>query len=168
MMKSTRMFEGVVIQNLLGTYYASVLPAPGACHQIRLRELDGYRIIDARLYRQVLVVIGNKEGRYDKLIFRFLEDFSDYDVRLAPDIALTNINFTVLESGVALHLNDEDELEIFPQIKGSTKIKVISDPAILGDVKLFAKGSQALIARAHKLYRLRMQRQPACVALAPE
>lgn len=161
MMKSTRMFEGVVIQNLLGAYYASVLPAPGACYQIRLRELDGYQIIDARLCGQLLVVIGNKEGRYDKLIFRFLADFSDYDVRPATDITLTNINFTVLESGVALHLNDEGELEVFSRLKGSTKIKVISDPALRGDVKLFAKGSQALIARARKLYGLRMRRQTA-------
>ena len=159
MMNATQMFNGVALQSLLGTYYASVLPRPGVHHQVRLHELDGYGIVEAKLYRHVLIVVGAKAGRYDKLIFRFAADFSDHDVRVVPDVTLTSINFTVLDSGVALHLTDEDELEIFSGVKGGTQVKVLSDRAVLNDVKLFHTGARALIARGSKLYSLKM-RQP--------
>lgn len=159
MMKSTRMFEGLAIQNLLGAYYASIFPSPGVCHQVRLPELDGYQIVDVRLYRQVLVFVGAKAGRYDKLIFRFADDFSGYDARAVPDISSTNIDFTVLDNGVVLHLTDEDTLEVFSRRKGSSDVKVFRDTSIQGDAKLFHTGAQALLARGSKLYKLRM-RQP--------
>jgi hypothetical protein len=161
MMSATRMFEGGALQNLLGAYHASILPESGVCHQVHLRELDGCQIIEARLDRRVLIVVVHRAGRYDRLIFRFSEDFNDYDVRVGTDVNLTNINFTVLDSGVSLHLNDEDELEVFSALKGSAKIRVISDTALRGDVRLFRTGSQALFGRGHKLYKLSLRQPPA-------
>jgi hypothetical protein len=161
MPKSTRMFEGLAIQNLMGTFYASLLPSPGVCHQVRLPELDGYQIVDARLCRNVLVTVAAKGGRYDKHIFRFADDFRDYDSRIAPNISATDLDFVVLDSGVVLHMTDEDTLEIFSRLKGSSDIKAIQDPSIRGDVRLFHRGAQALVARGGKLYKIRMRRQPA-------
>jgi hypothetical protein len=160
MSKSTRMFEGLAIQNLMGAFYASILPAPGVCHQVRLLELDGYQIVDAKLCRNVLMVVGAKRGRYDKHVFRFADDFSSYDSRLVPNISSTNLDFIVLDSGVVLHMTDEDVLEIFSRVKDSSGIKAIQDPSIRGDVKLFHTGAQALVARGSKLYKIRMRRQP--------
>ena len=160
MMKSTRMFEGLAIQNLLGAYYASILPSPGVCHQVCLRELDGYQLVDARLDRNVLMVVGTKGGRYDKLIFRFADDFSCYDLRLVPNVSSTDLDFTVLDSGVVLHMTDEGDLEVFSRLKDSPGIKAIQDPSIQGDVRLFHMGAQALIARGSKLYKIRMRQQP--------
>lgn len=159
MLKSTGMFEGVAIQNLLGGYYASVLPSSGVCHQMRLGELDGYQIIDARLYRNVLMVIAARGGVYDKLIFRFNDDFNGYDLRVVPDVSSISINFTVLDSGVVLHMTDEDQLEVFSRLKDSSHIKAIRDGFIEGDVRLFHTGSQALFARGNTLYRIRMRSQ---------
>jgi len=159
MIKSTRMFEGLAIQNLLGTYYASIFPAPGVCHQVRLSELDGYQILDARLYRNVLLVVGAKGGQYDKLVLRFADNFAEYDSRVVPDVSSTDINFTVLDSGVVLHLTDEGALEVFSRLKNSTDIKTIHDPSVGGDARLFHTGGQALIARGSKLYKFTMRRQ---------
>lgn len=161
MMKATRLFEGLALQNLLGAYYASIFPTAAACHQIRLPELDGYRIVDARLERNVLLAVGAKAGRYDKLIFRFADDFSSYDLRVTPDIASTGIDFTVLDTGVVLHLTDEDALEVFARHKGSDHVKIIQDAAVQSDVKLFHIGAQALLARGSKLYKISLRQQPA-------
>jgi hypothetical protein len=161
MIKSTRMFEGLAIQNLLGTYYVSIFPAPGVCHQVCLSELDGYQILDARLSRNVLLVVGAKGGRYDKLVFRFADNFADHDSRVVPDVSSTDINFTVLDSGVVLHLTDEGALEVFSRRKDSTDIKTIHDPSIGDDARLFHTGGQALIARGSKLYKFTMRRQQA-------
>ena len=158
MIKSTRMFEGLAIQNLLGAYYASIPSPRGACRQVRLPELDGYRIIDARLYRNVLVAVGARGGRYDKLVFRFDDDFGAYDSRALPGVPSTDINFTVLDGGVVLHAADEGTLEVFSRFKNSADVKTFQDPSIGGDDRLFHSGRQALIARGRKLYKFTMRR----------
>lgn len=155
--KSTRMFEGVAIQGLLGANYASIPGSPRICHQTHLLELEGYQILEAKLDRGVLMIVGTKEGRYDKLIFRFATDFSTYDLRVVRGVSSTNINFTVLDTGVVLHMTDEDNLEVFARLKGAADIRVFQDPAIQGDVRLFHIGAQTLIARGSTLYKIRMR-----------
>ena len=159
MIKSTLMFEGLAIQNLLGAYYASVLTSPGVCHQVRLAELDRYQILDARLYRNVLMVVGAEGGRYDRLVFRFADDFDGYDSRVVRDVTSTDINFTVLDGGVVLHMADDGTLEVFSRRRGSPDIKTLQDPSVGGDVRLFHTGGQALIARGGKLYKFTQRRR---------
>jgi hypothetical protein len=160
MIKSTRLFEGLAIQNLLGTHYASIFPAPGVCHQVRLAELDGYQLLDARLCRNVLLAVGARGGRYDRLVFRFADDFGSYDSRVERGVSSTDINFTVLDSGVVLHLTDEGALELFPRRKGAPELKTFEDPAVGADARLFHTGAQAYVARGAKLYKFTMRRRP--------
>ena len=157
MMNSTRMFDGVAIQNLLGTHYASIPNAAGGCHQVRLAELDGTQIVNARLYRNVLMVTVATAGRYDKYVFRFAKDFSAHDVRTLPDVSATDIEFTVLDTGVVLHLVDDDRLEVFSTMIDSMRISVLDDEALKGDLKLFHTGKQALMAKGRKLYKFKLQ-----------
>lgn len=160
MMKSTLMFEGLAIQNMLGTHYASILPAPGVCHQVRLPELDGYQLLDARLSRNVLLAVGARGGRYDRLVFRFADDFGSYDSRVTRNVSTTDINFTVLDTGVVLHLTDEGALEVFPRRKGATGLRTFHEPGVGDDARLFHTGARALVARGTKLYEFKMRRQP--------
>jgi hypothetical protein len=156
MMRSTRVFEGIAIQNLLGANYASIPSFSGGCHQVRLAELDGAQIVNARLYRNVAVVVITTEGRYDKFVFRFARDFDSYDVRKLPDVATSDIEFTVLDTGVVLHLVDDDKLEVFASLTGSTKLSVLEDEALKDDLKLFHTGKQALLAKGRKLYKFKL------------
>jgi hypothetical protein len=156
MMNSTRMFDGVAIQNLLGANYASIPSAGGGCHQVRLGELDGAQIVNAKLYRNVLIVLVTNAGRYDKYVFRFVKDFGSYDVRILPDVTTSDVEFTVLDTGVVLHLIDDDKLEIFSSAKDSIKISVVEDEALKDDLRLFHTGKQALMARGRKLYKFKL------------
>ena len=156
MMSSTRMFDGVAIQNLLGTHYASIPSAAGGCHQVRLQELDGAQIVDAKLERNVLVVVVATAGHYDKYVFRFAKDFSAHDARKLPDVSATDIEFTVLDTGVVLQLIDDDKLEVFSSMKDSMKISVLEDEALKDDLKLFHTGKQALLAKGRKLYKFKL------------
>jgi hypothetical protein len=140
--------------------------APGLCRQVRLPELDGYRVADARLDRNVLMIVGARAGRRDKFVVRFAEDFRAYDARLLPDVSSAGINFTVLDGGPVLHLTDEDALEVFPRRAGSTGIRVVRDAAVGGDARLFRAGAQALLARGPKLYRFSMRRSQAAAGPA--
>ena len=156
MINSTRMFDGVAIQNLLGANYASIPSVAGGCHQVRLTELDGAQIVNGKLYRNVLVVIVTSGGRYDKYVFRFAKDFATHDVRLLPDVTTTDIEFTVLDTGVVLHLIDDDKLEIFSSAKDSMKLSALEDEALKDDLKLFHTGKQALMAKGRKLYKFKL------------
>jgi hypothetical protein len=155
MMRSTRLFEGLAIQNLLGANYASILLS-GESYQIHLQSLDAVQILDARLEGNVLIVVVANGGRYDKFIYRFSERFSNYDVRRIEDVETTSIDFTVLGSGIVLHLVD-DGLEVFSSRSGTTNVRVIKDQALQDDIRLFHIGSQALVVRSNKLCRVKLQ-----------
>jgi len=156
MMSSTRMFDGVAIQSLLGANYASIPSLNGGCHQVRLAELDTAQIVDAKRDRNVLVVVVTTAGRYDKYVFRFAKDFGSYDVRKLTDVTASDIEFTVLDTGVVLHLIDDDKLEIFSSAKDSTKLSVLEDDALKDDLKLFHTGKQALLAKGRRLYKFKL------------
>lgn len=154
---ATQLFEGVALQNLLGAWYASLLPKHGHCYQIRLPELDGAQALDAKLQGGVLMIVAARAGRYEKWIFRFDAAFASYDARVVLDLSGPSLNFVVLAHGVCLHLTEGDELEIFPARKGGTGCKVIADPALGGDCLLLKDGANAFFARGGALFRFTMK-----------
>lgn len=157
MPRATRLYDGVAVQSMLGAHIVSLFASAGSCVQARLAELNGYRVVDARLSANVLMVVGVKEGRYDKFIFRFADGFGAYDVRLVMDVSDTALNFVALDSGVCLHLNDADELEVFARRMGSREVKVFGDSPVAGYVKLLRVGRQAMFARGNRLYSLKVR-----------
>jgi hypothetical protein len=152
--QATQLFEGVAFQNLLGTYYASFFPEASRCRQMRIREIDGYRIIDARMEERVMMIVGEKAGRFDQFVLRFASDWESYDVRRTPDIVHAGLNFAVLDSGVCVHMTPAEEVEVFSHQKDSPAVRIMDDPAVKGNARLFANGSQALFSRGNSLYRL--------------
>ncbi len=149
---ATRLFEGVALQCLLGAWHASLLPRRGVCYQARLAELDGFQVLNARFQGVVLMVIAARAGRTQKFIFRFDGDYAAYDARVLADPTAPSVNFTVLDSGICLHFNDQEELELFPARRGAAGLKVIADSALGGDCQLFHDGIQALFARGNALF----------------
>lgn len=158
--KATVMYDGVVIQNLLGAKWISIFPESGSHLQIRMPELDDYKILDAKYDDGVLMIVGStKAGLYDKMIFRF-DDSSTYDIRVLKDISPSGLNFVVLDNGICVHLNEEENIEIFSRKKDSAGLNIIDDPEISSDMKLFKMGTKVLAAKAEKLYSLTMKKRP--------
>ena len=157
--KATTMYEGVVFQNLLGSVWVSIFPESNSHLQVKIPELDDYKMVDAKYDSGVLMVIGgNKSGSYDKLVFRF--DNSSYDLRIVKDITPAGLNFVVLDNGICVHLNEEENIEIFSKKKDSAGLNIIDDPEITGDMRLFKMGVKVLVARGEKLYSLTMKKRP--------
>lgn len=149
---ATQLFEGVAIENLLGAVHAVVFAGPRVAHRVRIRELDGYRLVDARYQRGVLAVAAEKAGRYDELVFRFDERFASYDVRVVEDTAPDCVNFTVLDSGVCLRMSGAESLEIFHSKKGSDGLKVMTDKTLDTTARLFSVQGRAAIAIGGSLF----------------
>jgi len=152
---ATRLYPGVVVQKLLGTTYVSLLDSAGSAHQVALKELDVYRIVDAKYDNGVLMVIGERKGQYDRLVFRF--DCGGYDVRVVVGIALAGLNFVTLDSGVCVCLNEDEKLEMFRTTRGTTAIKYVEDSVLSGDMRLAKIGGTLLFHRNGRVYKMRMK-----------
>jgi hypothetical protein len=158
MAQATQAYEGVIIQNILGSYFANIFPATNTAYQIRLPELDDYKVIEAKYENHVLMVMGYKKGKYDRLIFRMDKDFDKHDCRTIEDVQMTGLNFTVLDKGVCAVLNEDDTLEIFHIQPFSKHVTQIKDKELDGDVQLFHDGIQTLAAKGDKLYTINMRK----------
>lgn len=151
--KATRFYEGVVIQDLLGSYYASLFPDTGLSFQLGLPDLKGHKIIDAKFDFRVLMVISFKEGRYLKTIYKLNSEYKITHKRTIEDISLISINFVTLPSGVTAHIQEDGKLELFSL--NNDQIKTISSDKISLDMRLFKRSNFVLFSKENKMYRVK-------------
>lgn len=155
---ATKAFEGVIFQNLLGRRHAAIFPSPGVCYQIGIAELDKHKIIDAKFQNNVLVVIGvDHDGKYHRFVFRFSSDYQKYDVRKVENVVYTGLNFTVNDAGICTLINEEEKMEAFSNKKDAGTVKVLDDPAIESDMRLYHDGTKIMFTRGHSLYSIGMK-----------
>jgi hypothetical protein len=151
--EATKVLDGVIVQNLLGRHVVSVFPESGVCRQINIPELDGYRLIDAK-FDKILMVVAEKKGQYDRFVFCFDKTYANHVVRIVKDTDYSGLNFTVAEHGVCVMINEEEKVEAFT---ASSNVKLMDDPAIDGDMRLFHDGTQILLAKGNKLFSMTMK-----------
>ena len=63
----------------------------------------------------------------------------------------------MLDNGITVHINEDEEIEVFSNKKDSNTLKVINNNVISGDMKLFNDGMQVVFGKDKKLYRLKMK-----------
>lgn len=156
---ATKLHQGVAIQNLLGASYVSLFPAKGTHYQVRIPELDGLKVTEAKCDGTVLMVLGSrKNGTYDRLIFRFTPEFNSYDVRVVSDITPMGLNFVTLDTGICVSMTEDETLELFAGIKSSSsKVRTVTDKAVTGDMKLCKVAGKVGFTRADKLFSLSLK-----------
>jgi hypothetical protein len=161
MPKSSLVFSGVVIQNMLGKIYATIpVPrdgSPAACYDIQMPELDGYRILDAKHSNRVLVVFGQKKSEYHTLIFRFDSQYSDHDFRKVDCDNVGEVNMTVLDNGIAIVIPKDGVLEAFSNKPHISDVKSIHDQVINTGMKLCNDGTKAMFIRDNEIYTISMK-----------
>lgn len=149
-----KMFEGVVIQDLFGKRQVSIPYEHKKCANIMVPELEKYRIIDAKCINNVMIVIGEKSGKYDRFVFFFDKDFKAYDVRIDSDVAYQSVNFTVKQNGMVATIINDDTLELFVDNKKGTK-ELADCPAEI-DMPLYDGLDKVLFTDGDKLYSIKM------------
>jgi len=154
---ATRMHDGVVVQNLLGSTFVSVFPQAEMSYQIRVKELVGLKVIDARYDGRVLMaIVATASGTYDRLTFVFSADHASYTLR-APvrDVTPAGLNFIVLDNGIIVHLNEDEDLEV--SAITSDKVRLLKDPALGNDMRLVRHGGRVAFVRGNKVFSMRMR-----------
>lgn len=150
---ASRLYEGCAIQSMLGSVFVSLFPRPRAGYQVRIPELDSYKIVDAKFTPGgVLMVVGAKGGKYERLIFRFDDDFTRYDVRAVADITPTGINFLTLGIGICVALTEEETIEAFPTRKDAPGLRIVEDSTLGSDLRLLPVAGKAGFIRGDTVY----------------
>jgi len=132
---SATMYDGCVIQDLLGKMYLTLPYKLGSCFSKHIPQIDGYRVVGAKAERNVVVVIGEKKGQFDRFIIIYKKDFSTYDVRVSSDITYDTINFTVMDNGLCILLASDSELELFAS---PSQYETLPNPPFDATMKLFS------------------------------
>lgn len=157
---ATQLFKGVVYQNMLGESFFILFPNKGESYHIKIPELNGYKITDAKFENGVLVVIGTDVkaslAQYDKFILRFCSNYETFDVRKIENVSLSLVNFTVLDSGICIMLSELGEIEIFSNRMGSKNIKTLSNQD-LQDVEFLSYLGGAAFIRNNKVFSMKMK-----------
>src|SRR6478609_190862 len=157
MEQASQLYEGCAIQSMLGAAYVSLFPESRKGFQVRMLELDDYRIMDAKFDGGVLMVVGSLNGKYNRMIFRFDDKFSTYDQRTIQDITPSGLNFITLQNGVCISLTEEEKIEAFSAKKDSTSLKIVEDKAIGNDMRLIKLNGKAGFIRGDKAYQMSLK-----------
>lgn len=157
MPNASRLYPGVLVQNMLGSAFVSLFAAPGAAYQVRMPGLDKYRVMDAKFDKGVLMVVGERGGVYDRLVYRFDSDCVRFDERVVKDIQPSGLNFTVLDTRVCVCVDEQGQLELFSILPGSNALKLVPAPGLPGDAVLGSTGATVMFASADSLYSMKLK-----------
>jgi hypothetical protein len=155
--KATKLFDGIAVQNLMGLAHITVFPNVNVSHTLAVKELKG-KVVDAKYDGGVAMIVAvDSKGKYDRYRLRLAKDFASYDLDIVKDITYTGLNFVVIDKGICCHLNEKSEIELFAARKDDPLMKVVADPALSADMKLFKDGNSVLFARGKEMYSLKMK-----------
>jgi hypothetical protein len=160
MPNSTTMFSGVLHESILGSSYLVIPVACGSVsqfHHLRIKELDNYRVIDAKYMNHVCVLTCHDGQKYDRLIIKFGKDFN-YSIMVDEDVDYVPINFTVLEKGIAVMIVEDGRMLLFSNRPEQQSVKEIIDPAISPDMKLVEDGNNLRFFQGNKICTITMKK----------
>ncbi|KKK80979.1 hypothetical protein LCGC14_2818070, partial [marine sediment metagenome] len=86
------------------------------------------------------------------------DKYENYSTIKVENISYCGINFIVLDNGVAVSINEQEQIEVFFNKKDSTSLKVIENEVVTGDMRLFKNGTQVLFGKDKKLYRMKIKK----------
>lgn len=130
---SATMYDGCIIQDLLGKKYLTLPYKKGSCFSKYIQALDGFRVVNAKSDKYVAIVLAEKSGIYHRFIIVFQKNYSSFEVREVKDVAFDEINFAVMENGLCILLASPTEMELFAT---ADKYETLPDPPFDSTMKL--------------------------------
>jgi len=141
--------DGMVIQDMLGTCHLAFPTSQGCAANIRVKELDGLRILSAKYQRGFAILLAEKGGTFSRFTLVF-DKSHRYSLREEANAPLQEIEFTVLDKGSCVATN-EANIEIF---LNNDTVKVVEDSPLTGSQKLLSSGNQVLMTNKNQLLQI--------------
>lgn len=158
---SSRVFDGVISSVMFGQnflYIPVVKNGVDMCIIKHIQEFDGHRVVYARCEKTVCVVITFHNSNYFRWFIKLDDIFDRYDIRCEADINYPYINFTVLDNGVCVSMNEDAELEIFHSSTKNLDIKKIISGDLNNKMILVNNGIQVMYYTKNKLFKISMKK----------
>jgi hypothetical protein len=157
--QASRLFSGCVIQSLLGSTFVHVFPGPKMGPQVRIQELDGLQVIDAKFSGNLLAVLARNGSQLDRYQFRFDASYMSYDVTQTKDVSGL-LDFITLDKGAGQHIalmqDGAGGLILFSTTKGSSGARSV-DSNLPGDARLVVVAGRAGFLSQNKVFTITMQ-----------
>jgi len=159
---ASEMFSGCVSQSVFGRQFFVIIEpnqsGNSESYVIKVDDLDGYRVIDAKYESNVLIATTYKDSQYDRFIIKLDLKNNKYTYRKEEGIDFIPANFIVLDNGIVININDQDSVQIFSNQYGKDAVKEIKDPAIDSSMKLVKDGTQAKFFKGNKLFTIKTKK----------
>jgi hypothetical protein len=149
---SATMYDGCIIQDLLGKMFLTLPYKLGSCFSKHIPQLDGYRIVGAKAEKNIVVVVGEKKGQFDRIILVYNKDFTTCDVRKSDDITYDTINMAVLDNGLCVLLSSPMELEMFAS---ASQYETLPNPPFDSSMKLFTTSDGLFFINGNSFHQLK-------------
>ncbi len=153
---ATRLFDGFCMSDILGKmhFYLPYTDKKGVkCAIAPVPELDGAKVVDARRRANVVTVITSDA----KLVFRFADGLTTYQCSQTPDPQNTQINFAVLNTGVLVGVNDNEDVELAHAAPHSKDVRIVQDDQFNTAATLNSRGDRAGLFAGDTLYSLSLR-----------
>jgi hypothetical protein len=160
MPNATEVLDGLLYQNVLGTSWLNIFyttpTGKAACLFRHFNELDGYRVLEARYRNRVAMVLGERNGQYDLITYKFSTDLSEASYTVESDVPYQVPNFVVLDNGTAIRITGDDELLLFSNAPRRREVKSVKEPGISMEMRLCLVNGRAGFSVGSRLYNFRM------------
>ena len=149
-LQSSEVYDGVIIQDIYGKIVLTIPYEKSKVSNIRIAELTGYRIIDAKRCGRFFMCIGEKNGSFDRITIFFNQTFEDYESCIETGGDNRDVNFIVKQNGMCVNVKNDSDVELFYDFtRGS---KVINNTPIEIDYRLYESNNTIYFTNDNKLY----------------
>jgi hypothetical protein len=154
--KNIQLFDGVLIESLMGGTHVSLPISASSCAKIHLKEFDSKRIVNAKYNNKVLIVISYKNGNYDRNTYKVDKTYRKLKLVESMIVDTPEINFTVLEQGVCILMSEPGIIKIFANNYSQDSVNELNDASLTGDITFCSHGLNLYGTIDNKVLHLKM------------
>jgi len=155
MTKATVWFDGVGVQDAMGAMYAVLPFGDSACAHVRIRELDGLRVVNGKAgNRFVSLIAVDKNGVYHKLEISLDAEYRNISIWKGITDSPEQ-NLAILPKGVCATIITDGTLDVFVSSSGAHK--KISDAFVTTDMALASVGDTVMYLHNGDVWSLKMK-----------
>lgn len=152
---STKWYDGVGIQEAFGAKFLVAPFGEAACMNVRIRELDGLKVVSAKAgNRFVSVIATDKSGAYRKFEFTFSANYASYTAWQGGADG-PELNVAILPSTVCATIVTDGELVVFVPLNGN--INRVKDSKVTAAMQLSNWNSSVVYIQDGDVWKVRMK-----------
>ncbi len=155
LLNSTTWFNSVGVQDTMSATYVVLPFGDSSCAQVRVRELDGIKVVQAKSGNRFASFVGlAKDGTYRTFDLVFSSDYKTYTVQ-SEVIDSPELNLAILPKGVCARITEDGKVSIFVPTNGTENR--IEDSTIGTDFVLSSWGDKVIYLYKGEVWSLRMK-----------